>query len=163
MLTQGGIESESLYPYCSGFGRCFPCMAPGYNKTRCGPPVPATSCIKNESCLARLNKTNFLPGLKLKTWVAIPKVQHSQSLFSIFTKFTCKQDENAVMSELVTRGPLSIAINAMALQFYHSGVWDPLLPCNPTELDHAVLLVGYSTEKGLFKNKPYWLIKNRQV
>lgn len=74
-----------------------------------------------------------------------------------------QQDESTIMSELVSRGPLSIAINAMALQFYHSGVWDPLLPCDPNELDHAVLLVGYSTKKGLLETKPYWLIKNRSV
>lgn len=67
------------------------------------------------------------------------------------------------MSALVERGPLSIAINAMTLQFYHSGVWDPLLPCDPNSLDHAVLLVGYDTKNGLFEKKPYWLIKNRCV
>ena len=65
------------------------------------------------------------------------------------------------MSELATRGPLSIALNAMLLQFYHSGVWNPLLRCDPTSLDHAILLVGYGTEKTLFGSKPYWLIKNR--
>ena len=71
------------------------------------------------------------------------------------------QNETAVMSELVSRGPLSIAINAMVLQFYHSGVWHPLLSCNPNDLDHAVLLVGYGTETHLLSKKPYWLIKNR--
>lgn len=65
------------------------------------------------------------------------------------------------MSALVERGPLSIAINAMTLQFYHSGIWDPILPCDPNSLDHAVLLVGYDTKNGLFEKKPYWLIKNR--
>jgi hypothetical protein len=65
------------------------------------------------------------------------------------------------MSALVERGPLSIAINALTLQFYHSGVWDPILPCDPTSLDHAVLIVGYDTKNGLFEKKPYWLIKNR--
>ena len=73
------------------------------------------------------------------------------------------QDETTVMSVLVERGPLSIAINAMTLQFYHSGVWDPLLPCDPTSLDHAILLVGYGTKNGLFGKKPYWLIKNRYM
>lgn len=34
-----GLESEESYPYCVGTGKCFPCMAPGYNKTLCGPPV----------------------------------------------------------------------------------------------------------------------------
>lgn len=85
------------------------------------------------------------------------------------------------------RGPLSIAINALVLQFYHSGVWDPILPCSNKSLDHgnlmdissslythtvvtycfssyvyniAVLLVGYGTHQGLFGSKPYWLVKN---
>jgi C1A family cysteine protease len=51
-------------------------------------------------------------------------------------------------------GPLSILVNANHLQFYKKGIWNPLL-CDPTELDHAVLLVGYGEE-----GKPYWTIKN---
>ena len=47
-----------------------------------------------------------------------------------------------MQSELVARGPLSVLINAEFLQFYHSGVWDPLLPCDPTSLDHGKV---YST------------------
>ncbi len=74
LCDQGGIEAEEDYPYCSGFGKCFPCQAPGYNKTRCGPPVPATSCLKNESCGARINSTRFVSGLQIKSWVAIEKV-----------------------------------------------------------------------------------------
>ena len=74
VLVQGGVVSEQNYPYCSGFGKCFPCEAPGYNKTRCGPPAPY--CLKNESCSARLNRSQFVPGLKLKSWVAIDKVKN---------------------------------------------------------------------------------------
>ena len=66
--------AESSYPYCSGFGKCFPCMAPGYNKTRCGPPVPHTACLKNESCQAKLSRADFVAGLRIQSWVAIPKV-----------------------------------------------------------------------------------------
>ena len=43
-----------------------------------------------------------------------------------------------IQSELVSRGPLSVAINAELLQFYHSGVWDPIFPCNPKALDHGM-------------------------
>ena len=38
--------------------------------------------------------------------------------------------------ELASRGPLSVAINAVLLQFYHSGVWDPIVRCDPI-LDHG--------------------------
>ena len=47
------------------------------------------------------------------------------------------QSESVIQSELVQRGPLSIAINALTLQFYHSGVWDPILPCSNKSLDHG--------------------------
>ena len=70
--VQGGIESEEDYPYCSGFGKCFPCAAPGYNKTRCGPAAPY--CLKNESCSFKLERSKFVPGLNLSSWVAISKV-----------------------------------------------------------------------------------------
>lgn len=60
-------------------------MAPGYNKTRCGPPVPY--CEKNESCLARLSKASFLPGLKVKSWVAIPKVLHKRLSVNVDKEF----------------------------------------------------------------------------
>ena len=42
-----------------------------------------------------------------------------------------------MQSELVSRGPLSVLINAKLLQFYHSGVWSPVFGCNPDDLDHG--------------------------
>lgn len=135
-VMQGGIESEEDYPYCSGLGKCFPCAAPGYNKTRCGPPVPATGCLKNESCAAKMNSSNFVPNLTLKSWVAIEKVRVWKSS-RIMTAIIGLQNESVIQQDLVQRGPLSIAINAMTLQFYHSGVWDPILKCDPKSLDHG--------------------------
>ena len=97
------------------------------------------------------------------------------------------QTETAMQGVLVSRGPLSVLINAAELQFYHSGVWDPHF-CDPSDLDHgsflplspppppllpryqrmlsstvstAVLLVGYGTEKSIFSTKSFWLVKNR--
>ena len=60
------------YPYCCGVGDCFPCVPDGYNKTRCGAPPPY--CNKTQSCEAKLNSSDFVPNLKVKTWVAIEKV-----------------------------------------------------------------------------------------
>jgi cathepsin F len=137
---QGGIESESDYPYCSGMGTCYPCVPSGWNKTRCGPPP--LYCNNTFSCSHRLDQNKFVEGLKIKSWIAIEK------------------DENQMQAALLKQGPLSVLINAELLQFYHWGVWDPILKCNPQELDHAILLVGYGTDKGIFGEKPYWLIKN---
>jgi len=65
------------------------------------------------------------------------------------------KDETVIASALMTTGPLSVALNAELLQFYHKGVFNPLM-CNPKNLDHAVLLVGW----GIEGSKPYWIVKN---
>jgi len=41
-----------------------------------------------------------------------------------------------IADQLMKVGPLSIALNAELLQFYHSGVFDPFF-CNPKNLDHG--------------------------
>lgn len=51
-------------------------------------------------------------------------------------------------------GPVSVGINAAALRFYSSGVFD--YPQCQKLLRHAVLAVGY----GVVDSKDYWLIKN---
>ena len=50
------------------------------------------------------------------------------------------QDEDNMTSALVNQGPLSVLINAELLQFYHSGVWDPIVKCDPKELDHGMCI-----------------------
>ncbi|CAF3296494.1 unnamed protein product [Rotaria sp. Silwood2] len=52
-------------------------------------------------------------------------------------------------------GPLSAALNAEQLQFYHEGIFNPPV-CNPKTLNHAVLLVGWGQEG----STPYWIVKN---
>jgi cathepsin F len=53
-----------------------------------------------------------------------------------------------------------VALDAELLQFYHKGVFDPP-KCNPTELNHAVLMIGYGAQKStIWGAQPYWLIKN---
>jgi len=47
-----------------------------------------------------------------------------------------------------------VALNASMLQFYRSGIFDPIFGCS-NHLNHAVLMVGYGKAK-----KDYWIIKN---
>ncbi|XP_075976387.1 cysteine proteinase 1-like [Anticarsia gemmatalis] len=72
-------------------------------------------------------------------------------------------DEN-IMAEYVFRcGPLSVAINSAAMERYKGNVIDEPTheTCDPTRLNHAVLIVGYNAyqyENG--SRVPYWVIKN---
>ena len=62
-----------------------------------------------------------------------------------------------MVNALIQQGPLSISFNAEQLQFYKYGVWNPP-GCDSIHLDHAVLLVGYGTQRGALGKKPYWLV-----
>ncbi|XP_026677415.1 cathepsin L-like [Diaphorina citri] len=67
-------------------------------------------------------------------------------------------DEYKLKAAVATIGPVSIAIDAshQSFQFYSEGVYyEP--ECNSTQLDHAVLVVGYGTDEN---GNDYWLVKN---
>lgn len=74
-----------------------------------------------------------------------------------------KGDEVAMQKFLVSTGPISIGINANAMQFYRGGVSHPWkVLCRKSNLDHGVLIVGYGIKEYPLFNKtlPYWTIKN---
>jgi cathepsin F len=73
------------------------------------------------------------------------------------------EDETVLAQWLFKNGPISIGINANAMQFYFGGISHPLKwLCDPTNLDHGVLIVGYGIGKTriLKKVQPFWIIKN---
>lgn len=64
--------------------------------------------------------------------------------------------EEQMRATVAERGPLSIAVDASAWQFYLGGL---MSSCGGSSLDHGVLIVGYSMTGGSY-NSPYWIIKN---
>ncbi|XP_077312812.1 cathepsin F [Lithobates pipiens] len=67
------------------------------------------------------------------------------------------KDETEIAAWLAQNGPISIALNAFAMQFYRKGISHPFkIFCSPWFIDHAVLLVGYGDRNGM----PFWAIKN---
>jgi cathepsin F len=84
------------------------------------------------------------------------KVAVSVSNFSVVSI-----DEDQIAANLVKNGPLTVGINAAWMQTYVGGVSCPYL-CSKRNIDHAILLVGYSTGYApiRLKEKPYWILKN---
>jgi len=123
VVSWGGVETESQYPYTAEDGTC------------------------------QLNK-------KL--------LQAKISDYTCLTNSTSKgANEDYMAAFLIANGPLSIAMDATPLQSYWSGIidpnswWDPLETCSQTELDHALLLVGFGVEDSeIWGKTPFWIIKN---
>ncbi|XP_047114258.1 uncharacterized protein LOC124794718 isoform X1 [Schistocerca piceifrons] len=87
----------------------------------------------------------------------------SEVLVTIQGAVNISTNETKMAQWLVKNGPISIGINANAMQFYLGGVSHPWkFLCDPDNLDHGVLIVGFGVHKyPLFKKTlPFWIIKN---
>jgi len=61
-----------------------------------------------------------------------------------------------VLHAVASIGPLAVAVDASAWQFYESGVFNGCNQTNPT-IDHAVQLIGYGKDE---RHGSFWLVRN---
>ncbi|XP_067400239.1 cathepsin W isoform X3 [Emydura macquarii macquarii] len=62
-----------------------------------------------------------------------------------------------IAAHLATCGPVTVTLNSALMKHYEKGISQPsVISCNPDQVDHVALLVGY----GVVKKKHYWIIKN---
>ena len=68
-------------------------------------------------------------------------------------------NETEMAQWLLENGPISIGINANAMQFYMGGVSHPWhFLCSASGIDHGVLIVGFGIQHHSRKDKPYWIV-----
>ncbi|RUS89656.1 hypothetical protein EGW08_002577 [Elysia chlorotica] len=85
------------------------------------------------------------------------KFDKSDVVVTLSGAVNISKNETDMAAWLYQNGPISIGINAFAMQFYLGGIAHPWkIFCDPESLDHGVLIVGYGVEKG----EPYWIVKN---
>jgi len=91
-----------------------------------------------DSFKCHMNKKRFVANIS--SWVQVSQ----------------NKDEAKIAEYVQKNGPITIAINANPMQLYQKGIDNPS-SCDPDELNHAVLIVGFgSTPDGT----DYWIIKN---
>jgi len=67
-------------------------------------------------------------------------------------------NEDDMAAWCAEHGPISIGLNANAMQWYMGGVSHPWsFLCSAKSIDHGVLIVGYGSTSS---NEPYWIVKN---
>eukprot|EP00924_Labyrinthula_sp_SR-Ha-C_P007635 snap_masked-scaffold_42-processed-gene-2.37-mRNA-1 protein AED:0.07 eAED:0.07 QI:0/0/0/0.5/1/1/2/0/422 len=150
----GGAYAEKSFPYCSGSlnqyeePECFPCMPKDYSKQGCG---DHSDLYCNVSSTLGQKKGGFCS-----------KVDEEEIVVKVKSFEELSDDEIELEDVLVKRGPVSVALNALFLQFYWKGIIN--VPFCSDGLNHAVLLVGSGeSEVEIFnhvKKTEFWKVKN---
>ena len=130
----GGLESESDYPYNGHQNKC--------------------------SFNSNITRVQVRYSFRVDT---ADRYICSVYLFQVTGGVEISTNETEMAQWLVQNGPISIGINANAMQYYRGGVshpWKAL--CRAGGIDHGVLIVGYgvSTYPKFNKTLPYWIVKN---
>ena len=133
-----------------------------------GWPYLAIEYIMNGTLhnITKGNPTNFTHGIDTETYYPYQGIGNpcnfsnsSNAVGSQIYNLTLirKNDTQSLIDAVLRVGPISVAINAGGdFQMYLSGIYSPQ-DCDPTELDHAVTVVGYGQNE---KGEKYFIVKN---
>merc|ERR1712131_523245 len=124
-----GIDTESSYPYEGRQGSC-----------RCSSAYSAGVSVSGYMSIRRGDESNLLSAVSSNGPVSVCRSMR-------------RGEESNWLSAVSSNGPVSVCINASSsgFQFYKSGVFND--PYCSSQINHAVLAVGYGSESG----GDYWL------
>jgi len=134
----GGIETDTDYPYTSSGGMSAGCA--GHLCKAINLAVSDAWCISN--CYSRGTK-NCPPTM----CDCSGKDEPIGAKITGFQRFPA--DEDQIATALSKNGPIAIAVAADGWSGYRGGI---MSNCRASTVDHGVLLVGY--------NDDYWIVKN---
>ncbi|PIO71367.1 papain family cysteine protease [Teladorsagia circumcincta] len=178
-MSDASFDSNKSFVECSSDSKHFTIALPGMVSTACRSSTK-TPLLKE----ARLLGIMLLVNGDFFTVLCLEARRKDFWNISVYINGSVElpHDEESMRAWLVNKGPISIGkrkkkkeiqksescgivhdyssphhlgINADNMIFYKSGIARPRF-CDPDELNHGVLLVGY----GIEGKKPYWIIKN---
>lgn len=79
----------------------------------------------------------------------------AEGKFNVKSFKDISQNEGDLAQAVYELGPISVAVDASAFQFYQGGIMSGT-DCNYQYLNHGVTVVGYGVENG----KNFWIVKN---
>jgi len=83
------------------------------------------------------------------------KYDADRSIFKLKSYQDVSKNESDIKNVVFEHGPLSVAVDASAFQFYPGGIMTAK-ECNYRQLNHGVAIVGYGTENGV----DFWIVRN---
>ncbi|XP_028795001.1 P34 probable thiol protease-like [Neltuma alba] len=110
----------------------------------------AMALAVSEVIWLRLSKEDDYPYVREKGYCKAEK----QSVVKINGSESVEQSDDSLMRAIASQ-PITVGLDATALQFYQGGIIDGENCPMGTQPNHAVLIVGYDSKDG----KDYWIVK----
>lgn len=117
--------------------------------------------ILNKSGLVGENKYPYREDFRPERCEATRNKKDAKPVAWIQDFLMIQRNEDKIAEYLATHGPITVTINMKLLNQQYKGGVIKATPatCNPQDVDHSVLLVGFGRDRGR-RSTPYWILKN---